>query len=360
MPYQGGIYGGVYYSAGLVDDDDDVKALDQYLQTTVEANRDNTVVSIFMMPRAFYTTGTAPKTQNVAVVRPTKLQGYTPKNKKLLTYPYCFVCVDALNDSKIYRYEYSQDKTTIHFMLACAMSPNPEIVTMPRGYNGTAGVTEADARVNPTETVVCSGFPQCAFSIDSYRAWLSQRATGDLINMTGIALTGGLSMMASDFNINQALDMAGAKGKDFSEVSLPSPASVAAPGIASYIGILSQVNNIIMQVTQGAKARGSQGGSTEVGMRTKGVYFKQMCVTAEYARMIDDFFNRYGYSCCRIKVPNRNVRPHWTYTKTRDVAIAGSIPVDAMNLIKRIYDKGITFWRNPTEVGNYYFDNSPV
>lgn len=360
MPYQGGIYGGVKYTACEVNDDDDVRAMDKLLQDIVSANQDNTVVSIFMMPKSFFATGTAPKTQNVAVVRPTKIQGYTPKNKKLLTYPYCFVCVDSLNDSKIYRYEYSQDKTTIHFMLACALSPNPEIVTMPRGYNGTEGVTSSDAKVNPTETVTCAGFPQCAFSIDSYRAWLAQRAVGDTINMVGSALGGGLSMMNSEFNFNQTYDMAVAQGKDFSEVSLPSPSSLVAPGISAYVGILSQVNNIVTQVTQGAKARGSQGGSTEVGMRTKGVYFKQMCVTAEYARMIDDFFNRYGYSCCRIKVPNRNVRPHWTYTKTRDVAIAGSIPVDAMNLIKRIYDKGITFWRNPTEVGNYYFDNSPV
>jgi hypothetical protein len=83
-----------------------------------------------------------------------------------------------------------------------------------------------------------------------------------------------------------------------------------------------------------------------------------MGVTEQSAKMIDDFFDRFGYATKRIKIPNRNVRPHWTYTKTLDVAIRGNVPVDDMRKIKAIYDNGITFWRNGSEVGNYSLDNT--
>ena len=70
--------------------------------------------------------------------------------------------------------------------------------------------------------------------------------------------------------------------------------------------------------------------------------------------------DRYGYACEEIKVPNRNVREHWTYCKTRDCNIVGSIPVESMSNIKKIYNKGITFWMQAANVGNYTLNNAPV
>lgn len=331
MSYIGGLYTGLEYIAGAVNDDAQVKTLDDFLKSAVDARKTDSIVSIFMMPTAFYTNETSPKVKNVAIERPSKLNGYTPRNKKLLTYPYAFMCVDTLNSSKNYRYEWSQDPTKIHFAMVCAMSPNPEIVVMPRGYNGSEGKTEAEATVNATESVTCSGFPQCAFSIDAYRAWLAQKATGSFLGLLGSGIATGASALTGNL-------VSGALGA---------------------VGMASQVNNMLLEATEGAKARGVQGSSTEVGFRVKAIYFKQMAITSEYAKMIDNFFDRYGYSTCKIKVPNRNVRPHWTYTKTKNVSIHGDVPTDDMNKIKRIYDNGITFWNNGGEVGNYSLDNSP-
>lgn len=330
MGYIGGLYTGIRYVAGLVNESAEVDTLDQYLQSVIDANKQDSVVSIFMMPHAFYTDDSSPVVKNVSMQRPTKLNGYTPKNKKLLTYPYSFMCVDTLTDSKNYRFEWSQDKTAIHFAMVCAMSPNPEITVYPRGYNGSQGDTPETATVNATESVTLSGFPQCAFSIDAYRAWLAQKATGEM-----------LGLLASGVGVG---------------VSLASGNPIG--GTLGAVGMASQVNNMLLDATQGSKTRGTQGSSTDTGWRVKAIYFKQMAITAEYAKMIDDFFNRYGYATCLVKVPNRNVRPHWTYTKTRDVAIKGSIPVDDMAKIKIIYNNGITFWKNGNEVGDYALDNS--
>ena len=84
-----------------------------------------------------------------------------------------------------------------------------------------------------------------------------------------------------------------------------------------------------------------------------------MCVNNQYARMIDDFFDKYGYAVDNVKVPNISARPHWNYVKTHDCTITGSVPADDMKKICNIFNSGITFWKNGSEVGNYSLDNSP-
>ena len=86
--------------------------------------------------------------------------------------------------------------------------------------------------------------------------------------------------------------------------------------------------------------------------------FYNMSIKADFARIADDYFTRYGYATKLNKIPNRNVRPHWTYTKTIGCTISGSIPCDDANTICKIYDRGITFWNNGDEVGRYDLDNT--
>ena len=79
----------------------------------------------------------------------------------------------------------------------------------------------------------------------------------------------------------------------------------------------------------------------------------------EQAKMIDDYFTRFGYAIKKTQIPNRNARPHWTYVKTIGCVIEGSCPADVEATICSIYDNGITFWNNPDEIGDYSLDNSP-
>lgn len=129
------------------------------------------------------------------------------------------------------------------------------------------------------------------------------------------------------------------------------------------IGMASNINNIILATNRPPQARGNSGGSVECAMRTKDFHFRQMQVAPEYAKIIDDFFDVYGYATQRVKVPNicdttASKRPHWNYVKTKDCTIVGSIPADDMKRICELYDNGITFWTNGAEVGNYSLDNS--
>jgi len=72
----------------------------------------------------------------------------------------------------------------------------------------------------------------------------------------------------------------------------------------------------------------------------------------EYAEIIDDFFDMFGYATNRVKVPNLTGRDCWNYVKTIDVNITGAIPADDMIKLKSIFDNGVTLWHNDN-IGDY-------
>lgn len=101
-------------------------------------------------------------------------------------------------------------------------------------------------------------------------------------------------------------------------------------------------------------------GTHEVATRTKNFWFKRMQLTLDSAKAIDSFFSKFGYTCNRVKKPNISSRPHWNYVKTNGCVAIGEAPSDDIRKICKIYDKGITFWKNASEVGVYTDSNGEL
>lgn len=80
-------------------------------------------------------------------------------------------------------------------------------------------------------------------------------------------------------------------------------------------------------------------------------------IRREYAEMIDNYFEKYGYSIRRLKTPNPTARPHWTYLKTCGCNVVGRMSSADIATVNGIYDNGITTWKTLEEVGNYSLDN---
>lgn len=130
--------------------------------------------------------------------------------------------------------------------------------------------------------------------------------------------------------------------------------------IGGALGLGSSIANELEAYNAPNQGRGSSSGSdVDVALNLKDFYFKRMQITVEYARILDDYFDKYGYQTDRVKVPNTHSRPQWNYVKTRDCSITGSIPVDAMAHIKSIHNNGVTYWKNGNNVGNYSLNNQP-
>ena len=330
MPIVGGLYSGLEYHGVNIDSENAATELDNLLNTYVSANKQDSIVSVFMSPARLTQSGSEPSVIIDGCNIQKDLGGYIPRNNKLLTYPYCFLCVDTLNDAKEYRYErfYLGDSEQIRFTLCSSISPNPEIVITPANYNGGTANIE-----NASEQLVLKGFPQCPWVIDSFRAWLAQSASTDIASI--LANTGN------------------AVGGAF----LPPPFNVTSQ-MSAVNNVVSSSINAVKEATKGSRVRGSNGGSTNTATRTMGVYYKDMGVTIETAKVIDDFFDRYGYTCNRIKVPNTHVRTTHTYTKTRGCSITPktlAIPHEDVTKICNIFNKGLTLWDS-----NHIFDYTTV
>lgn len=329
-----------YFWAPLTNDG--AKFVQRQINSYVEMNQMDRIVSIFLAPADFiaqhmpseggFIPHTAqPVTKTISLPRPTTCGNYTPRNQKLLTAPYTFLCADSLNEAQNYRFEWSRDANNISFSATGYIGPDPAVTFYPVNYNGAWTNLVQTVGKNPTESVTLRGYPQCAVAIDAYRAWLAQGAVADAVNIAQSITTIGAGV---------------SYGNPFMAVH-------------GALGVVGGINNAIVSATKGSKARGVQGGDVDIITKQKEVYFKYMSVTEEYAEIIDDFFDRYGYACNQLKIPNRNARAHWTYCKTHDCNLEGSAPADDLKKMKSIYDNGITWWNNPSEVGHYELLNTP-
>lgn len=253
---------------------------------------------------------------------------YYPKNKKLYTYPYNFLVITNGKTTMSYRYEFF-DALTPRFEIDVPITMPIQVALRPRNYKGSGNNT-----LNQ-ETMVLDDYPMCSWTTDSFSAWLAQNSLPIGSTVGGAGLAGVASL-----------------------------AGVAIPGIGIVAGA-SQVANLLAQGYKASIsadiARGTlNSGNVDVASDNKTFFGGRCTITWQYAQMIDDYFSVYGYATRRVKYPNRSSRPHWNYVKTVDACVTGSAPADDTKKICEIYNKGITFWKNGNEVGNYSLDNSPT
>ncbi len=259
------------------------------------------------------------------------LDGYAPKNNKLYTYPYNYFTVDNSNGSSLtLRYEFFRELTpTLRFW--GTVNQPVTINCRPTNYKNVNVSSTNQYNTLNTETLSLTNFPICSWSVDSYQAWISQQAVPNFIS-AGASL--GLSLVSQN------------------------PAVVGTTAVA-------QVTNIMRDYYKASIAADITKGSTNCGsanatLDKQQFYCGRVSVDKRFARMIDDYFNMYGYATNRVKIPNTHSRPHWNYVKTIGCCVTGSIPADDMRKICKIHDNGITYWKNGYEIGGYNLDNRPT
>lgn len=256
------------------------------------------------------------------------ISGYAPRNKKLLQYPYTFIYVsNNQGGSAVYKFEYFLDSIPTFYVCGDRSGGSPAIL-YPANYKNLGENTD--------EAITMSSFPAIAFSSSYYDQWLARTQTQTLPNLlngmatsvAGGALTG---------------NVAGA---------------VAGAGLSTLGAIANLMNEGEHAKVQGSQTSGQTSGVISYWLGLLNFVVTTKCITPQIAHTIDDYFDKFGYATHRVKTPNRNVRPHWTFTKTVACTIKGSVPADDAKKICSIYDNGITFWKNGSEVGNYSLDNS--
>lgn len=305
----------------------------------------------------------------------------TPKNKKLLTYPYTYLyATNNQGDSVEYKYEYfyhsDNNGNKVIFSIYTDGSLDPVVCFIPFGYLQEDTI---EFQENFDYSLQVRGLPKCTLATNDLVAKLTQGGMA----ITLAALTHGVSLFTgsaggtatgvdvapnwlnstaltttpSANNGNQVVPYNNRRYLHAETTETPSTDELIVKTTPADAAVAGTLASVVWRAHPYAKiGQGNINYTTD----TLGVTFKQTYIAPTYAKAIDDFFSMYGYQTNELKIPNISSRPHWNYVRTNNCTIRGSIPADDAKRICEIYNKGITFWKNGSEVGHYELDNSPV
>ncbi len=310
------------------------------------------IPGIFVLDNKNYNNNQTRTTKQL-VSTPSSLDGYTPRNQKLRTYPYLYVGFNPPNgSSKIFRYEdFSQG--TPEFDIISEVNPNPTVIFIPKNYRGMTGDSLQD---------ICSmsGYPTLSSKSDYFNSWLAQN--GEIIN---------LQMQQEQFNyeIGQVQNVAGGVGSLAGNVASGNVGGAISDVINTPLNMYSQSQNhdfyVKQQMAQIEKQKllpdsinlsSSNATLLGFGLQDKNI-FTRYNIKAQFAERIDKFFDMYGYLTNKVKLPNTHNRPNWNYVKTIGVNIIANIPQTDLQTIKNMFDNGITLWHNTSTFLDYSQNN---
>ena len=349
----GGIYGGVFSGLQYLVVKDGANA-NAIMQIYAKKGKSDAIVNMFMVPAlfsegvSFYTqtiesiTATYGLIQSINSVKnytttgttkSTTLNGYVPKNNKMLTYPFQYLLLNNnVGSCLTYRYE-DFSTNAINFSVDSCIIPGGSTKIAPEYYKGLS--------INYNESLSIGKIPASAWTNDLYANWQAQNAVNIPLAFAnaGIQLGSGLALMTFP-----ASALAGA--------------GTVASGLNSIVSTMSQIyeHSIMPPSSQGDVGSGDI--SFALGFINPKLY--KMSIKREYAVIIDDYFSMFGYKVNEVKIPNITGRSNWNFVKTIDCNFEGNIPQSDLNVIKTMFNNGVTLWHNPSTMYDYAQSNGIV
>lgn len=288
------------------------------------------------------------------------VDGYSPKNKKLFTYPFTFMELsDMNNNTLIMRYEFMQNIAAPKARMWGSLVPPAQMVIKPVEYK-TFGDIE--------QSLTLSNFPLSAWAYDAYDTWLSRSLTPTLIKSVATAVGAGIAYKAG---LPLYADIASKTAPVTADGAITGPNMSGYQLAAQSAGITSGANTIGNILADGYTASISadiiKGNFTSNGSNipTNVTNIKQsrVSVNHQYAKMIDDYFTMYGYASKELAGPTyefKHRRSRFTYIKTIGAIVLGQLPQEAMKYIADRFNRGIRFWADYNHIYNYELANTPL
>lgn len=386
---KGGVYDNIpsgcsYYACNI---SDYTSTLQPLLQDITDAGRADSVTSIFMLPRmlawidADFDPMQDPSRPN-AIVNPLnelsngftwtigvegstfnyKFGTYTPKNNKLYNSEFNYYLIsNSGGNALILKPEYGAG-TTCSLSVYGTISPSGSCILFPNYYMGQ--------NINYEMGLPLASYPQLNYATDQYTAWLAVNKwdlTKNTISAAGDFASGYFG------NLNMAGNIgAGAVGNLLSG-NIGGAVNSAINGVIGGVGTLAssftsgatKIGDNIHAKKMGKRIPPNFGGTATAGDTMAAINqlrFKvyQMQVSEDYARRIDSYLSMYGYKVNIMKNIQFTSRRYWNYIKTAQCNVIGEVPQYAIEEVKAIFNKGLTFWHDPTKFLDYSQDNTIV
>jgi hypothetical protein len=298
---------------------------------------------------------------------PSSLDGYTPRNQKLRTFPYTYIGFNPPNGSqKVFRFE-DFETGTVGFAFQSEINQNPTIAITPQNYRGISGDSTQDV-------VFLSGYPTIGWITDYYNTWLAQQSGIIDINMQQEQYNYiyNRSLTESQNQVNAITGLLGAfssgMNKDYVGAASQGASAGYSYGTAQIRQEMADQNHEYyiqgqMAIKEQQKLLPNQGKLTGSNATLLGYnllsknIFCTYSIKSQFARRIDKYFDMYGYATNELKIPNTNNRPNWNYVKTEGANIIGTFNQEDLQTLKLIFDNGVTLWHNPSTFLDYSQNN---
>jgi len=353
----GGVYNGIFtgfpyycFQKGYIPD----QTLAEYYASIEESiiglenSHPGSIKSIFLAPRnltngssGFITQTYQPVEMQQTIDAITNLNGYVPKNNKLLTYP--FVAINMSNGqgaNAIYHQElFTKDSNgKLRFQIEECLTPGCSIRCYPIYYKGEP--------LPYDEALVLGKYPQLNWSTDNYTNWLTQNG----VNIAGDVGVGLLKFIgAGTIAANTGSTTAGA---------------IALGGATD---IFNSMSSVYQHSFAPDTAKGNLNcGDVITANLNNTFHWYSMTIKQEFARCIDDYLSKYGYKINRLKLPNQIGRTYYNYVQignSENIGYANTnsaVPSDDMEKINNIYRSGVTLWHSHDYLGDYSVNNTIV
>lgn len=347
---------GVYYTGFTT-----LQGVQDFLKSIDEDGKQDIVNSVFVCPKDFFSNWSTSQGINGQVsvnvrfnlnlidIEVTHVDylgnDYIPKNNKLKCFPYSYLQVSNHSGSIInYNWEDFNllsvaSDNNIHFKLGCALSPGCSGYAYPLNYKNILN--------NYDDGIAFGKFPVGGWNTDSYTNWLTQNGVNNTIGVVGGIITAGLGIAGAVATGGASLAIAGA---------------VIGGGISIASSVASQYQHSLAP----DQARGNTNvGDFNFAYGWLKLEFKRMSIKDEYAKIIDDYFTRFGYKINTIKIPNQTGRHYWNYVQIgaeEDIGYSTnttrSVPDTSMEIINGIYRTGVSIWHDHDQLGNYNLNNN--
>ena len=361
-------YGGIYAGAVVLLFESPQGATN-FLRIMDKKAKADAIVAIYMCPQAFkgsatfdtqtsegittyvaippYTSTYNTLQSAVTISRPGTIDGYTPVNKKLLTFPYQYFFVSNNNGADVsFNYEDFVNGASPQFETIGVLTPGCSIKCVPLNYKKLSEASGSHRSFN--YGITAPKYPICSWSSDAYTNWLTE-------NGINIAVSYGTSIGAM---VGGAVMIATGAG-----------AGVGAGMIASgALGIAGELKQNYEHSLTPPQSRGNtNSGDICFASSSMDIPAYKMSIRAEYARSIDNYWSKFGYKVNRLKTANQIGRQTWNYVQIGAGETIGyqktdmlAVPPEDLVYINKLYQRGITIWHNHSTLGDYTQSNNIV
>ena len=336
---------------------DDLSALETTITALEAAGKLDAIIGMYMVPGEMLSgqssghpmVSNPPGAQTLNIPKGNTLDGYTPKNNKLYTYPFRALMVhNNQGNAMTLRYEFMDAETMSYTGSAL---PNGSVILKPTNYEGVPA--------NYNFSVSLGNYPACCWLGDVYANWnASQTIRNDYIEQrfwntaaqSGInSFAGSAESLGAAAAIAPELAVAGAAMNVGTHLV---NTGISYENLKLAMAEEKEIHSIIPPAIRGTVGDGN----TNISIANYGFVLEERSITKEYAKSIDDYFTVFGYKVDKIDAPNINSRPAFNYLKCHQCVVSGNIPSYIKNQMEQDLMSGMWFWHGDY-VGNFSINN---